>query len=157
MKRLITILLICLCSSVFGAKAQSVSSKDSLSIKTTPNVVKLDSLTMEYIDAIYNQTIAIKPRYKMYQTQNINILLKLDTATGGVWMVQYGTSDNEAVSVPVDDSSLLYSWDTIQAGRYEMYPTQNMYNFILLDTQLGYTYQVQWHTKKNSRMRFRIY
>ena len=30
-------------------------------------------------------------------------------------------------------------------------------DFILLDTQLGYTYQVQWHTKEKSRMRVRIY
>ena len=152
----------CFCCSVFGAKAQSdtisvVSSADNLVVEAKPQIVKLDSLTMEYIDAIYDQMVTSRPRYKMYSTQNINILLKLDTATGRVWMVQYGTGDNIGLSVPVDDSSLLYSWDTIQAGRFEMYPTQNMYNFILLDTQLGYTYQVQWHTKESSRMRVRIY
>ena len=152
----------CFCCSVFGAKAQSdtisvVSSADSLVVEAKPQIVKLDSLTMEYIDAIYNQIVSSVPRYKMYPTQNINILLKLDTATGKVWMVQYGTGDNIGISVPVDDSSLLYSWDTVQAGRFELYPTQNMYNFILLDTQLGNTYQVQWHTKEKSRMRVRIY
>ena len=162
MKKLITILIMCFCCSVFGAKAQSdttsvVSSADSLVVEAKPQIVKLDSLTMAYIDAIYDQMVTSRPRYKMYSTQNINILLKLDTATGRVWMVQYGTGDNIGLSVPVDDSSLLYSWDTIQAGRFEMYPTQNMYNFILLDTQLGYTYQVQWHTKEKSRMRVRIY
>ena len=150
----------CFCGSVFGAKAQAdtlIVSKDSLKTAVDLPTVKLDSLTMAYIDAIYNQIITSTPRYKMYPTQNINILLKLDTATGRVWMVQYGTGDNIGLSVPIDDSSLLYSWDTIQAGRFEMYPTQNMYNFILLDTQLGYTYQVQWHTKEKSRMRVRIY
>ena len=140
----------CFCCSVFGAKAQSdtlavETAKDTLAKVVEPPTVKLDSLTMEYIDAIYNQIITSTPRYKMYPTQNINILLKLDTATGRVWMVQYGTGDNIGLSVPVDDSSLLYSWDTIQAGRFEMYPTQNMYNFILLDTQLGYTDHVADH------------
>lgn len=160
MKKLISVLIMCFCGSVFGAKAQAdtlIVSKDSLKTAVDLPTVKLDSLTMAYIDAIYNQIITSTPRYKMYPTQNINILLKLDTATGRVWMVQYGTGDNIGLSVPIDDSSLLYSWDTIQAGRFEMYPTQNMYNFILLDTQLGYTYQVQWHTKEKSRMRVRIY
>ena len=162
MKKLITILIMCFCCSVFGAKAQSdtlavETAKGTLAKVVEPPTVKLDSLTMEYIDAIYYQIITSTPRYKMYPTQNINILLKLDTATGRVWMVQYGTGDNMGLSVPVDDSSLLYSWDTVQAGRFELYPTQNMYNFILLDTQLGNTYQVQWHTKEESRMRVRIY
>lgn len=162
MKKLITILIACFCCSVFGAKAQNdtltvASPIDSVAVVAKPQIVKLDSLTMEYIDAIYNQIVSSAPRYKMYPTQNINILLKLDTATGKVCMVQYGTGDNIGISVPVDDSSLLYSWDTVQAGRFELYPTQNMYNFILLDTQLGNTYQVQWHTKEKSRMRVRIY
>lgn len=152
----------CFCCSLFGANAQSdthtvVSSKDSIAAEAKPQIVKLDSLTMEYIDAIYNRMIVSTPRYKMYPTENINILLKLDTATGKVWMVQYGTGDKEGLSVPIDDSSLLNNWATPQAGRFEMYPTHNMYNFILLDTQLGDTYQVQWHTKENSRMRVRIY
>lgn len=30
------------------------------------------------------------------------------------------------------------------AGRFELYKTQNMYNFILLDTETGSTWQVQW-------------
>lgn len=59
--------------------------------------------------------------------------------------------------VPVDDSSLLYSWEDIEAGRFELYPTKNIYNFILIDTKKGYTYQVQWHTKESSRMRVGIY
>ena len=89
----------CFCCSVFGAKAQSntlaiETAKGTLAKVVEPPTVKLDSLTMEYIDAIYYQIITSTPRYKMYPTQNINILLKLDTATGRVWMVQYGTGDN---------------------------------------------------------------
>lgn len=163
MKKLLFFITICFASSLFTAEAQSdtlnvASPKDTLKTQIQKPTVKLDDLTLDYLDYIIGDKInECIPRYKMYPTQNINILLKLDTATGRVWMVQYGTGDNIRLSVPVDDSSLLYSWDTIQAGRFEMYPTQNMYNFILLDTQLGYTYQVQWHTKAKSRMRVRIY
>lgn len=84
------------------------------------------------------------PRYKMYQTENIYTLLKLDTATGKVWMVQYSLGDNVGMVVPVDDRTLLIPGIKEEAGRFELYPTKNMYNFILLDTKYGNTYQVQW-------------
>ena len=29
-------------------------------------------------------------------------------------------------------------------GRFTLYPTQNTYNFVMLDQLDGYTYQVQW-------------
>lgn len=85
-----------------------------------------------YISA---QNVQNVPRYKMYQTENIHILLKLDTATGKVWMVQYSLGDNTGMVVPVDDSSLLIPGIKEVAGRFELYPTKNMYNFILLDTK----------------------
>lgn len=37
------------------------------------------------------------------------------------------------------------------AGRFELYPTQNMYNFILLDTETGRTWQAQWSTNYSNR------
>lgn len=96
-----------------------------------------------------------KPRYKIYQTENIYNLLKLDTRTGRVWIVQYSMNDVESGETPilringsdpwiVDEES---GWD----GRFELYPTKNMYNFILLDSHLGRTYQVQWSTDPNYR------
>ena len=36
-------------------------------------------------------------------------------------------------------------------GRYELYKTQNLYNFILLDTATGATWQVQWSQDVKSR------
>ena len=97
------------------------------------------------------------PRYKMYQTDNIHILLKLDTATGKVWMVQYGTGDNIGMTVSVDSTSLLIEGAEEVAGRYELYPTKNMYNFIQIDTKQGNTYQVQWSVEPSNRMRVPIY
>ena len=93
----------------------------------------------------------------MYQTENIHILLKLDTATGKVWMVQYGTGDDIGMTVSVDSTSLLMEGAEEVAGRYELYPTKNMYNFILIDTKQGNTYQVQWSIEPSNRMRVPIY
>lgn len=106
-----------------------------------------------YISA---QNVQNVPRYKMYQTENIHILLKLDTATGKVWMVQYTLGDNTGMVVPIDDSSLLISGIKEEAGRFELYPTKNMYNFILLDTKYGNTYQVQWSFDIMNRVRIPI-
>jgi hypothetical protein len=36
-------------------------------------------------------------------------------------------------------------------GRFTLYPTENMYNFLLLDQIDGYVYQVQWSMTKDYR------
>ena len=38
-----------------------------------------------------------------------------------------------------------------QNGRFELYPTQNMYNFIMQDVITGQSYQVQWSNDENNR------
>ena len=147
MKKLISLLLMLCCFSAFEISAQTKSS----------NEVQLDSITMKRLRDIENILYSAKPRYKMYQTENIHILLKLDTVTGKIWMVQYALSDTKAVSVPIDNTSLLGDWDDYEHGRFELYPTKNMYNYILLDTKWGYTYQVQWSFEENKRFRIPIY
>ena len=42
-------------------------------------------------------------------------------------------------------------------GRFFLYPTQNMYNFILLDQVDGRTWQVQWSIDKDKRGTWAIY
>lgn len=162
MKRLITVLFACLCCSVFGAEAQSdthtvETTKDTLAMAVEPPTVKLDSLTMAYIDAIYDKIGMGTPRYKMYKTENTYNLIKLDTATGRVWQVQYRLGSTDSMTVAIDDSSLLGEYETLKAGRFELYDTNNMYQFILLDTETGRTWQVQWNTARDRRFRERIY
>ena len=42
-------------------------------------------------------------------------------------------------------------------GRFKLYPTGNMYNFIMVDVINGRTWQVQWSTKENERLVLRFY
>lgn len=42
-------------------------------------------------------------------------------------------------------------------GRYKLYPSQNIYNFILLDVINGNTYQVQWNIDEKKRFVNLIY
>ena len=77
--------------------------------------------------------------------------LKLDTRTGKVWQLQYSVNSDNYGEVVVSDLDLTYG-ENDKAGRFELYPTQNMYNFILLDTDKGYTFQVQWHPDVDKRI-----
>ena len=160
MKRLITILFACMCCSVFGAKAQTdvpnggALLKDILrTVVDTPST-ELDPTLVNYLDVIYSQLASSNPRFKMYKTTHDYISLKLDTATGKVWMVQIGMGDKASrMEIPVDDTSPLLDMSEAINGRYELYPTNNSYNFIMIDTHYGSTYQVQWHIENSKRFR----
>ena len=125
----------------------------------TDNKVTLEDLDKaKFIKELKEGLDFYSPRFKLYNTENIFLLIKLDTTTGALWLVQYETNTNTgAFETPIDDSSLLKSYDAETPGRYELYPTKNMYTFILLDTMWGYTYQVQWSPKIEERFRRRIY
>ena len=98
------------------------------------------------IVATQSEMTSNTPRYKMYKTVHDYILLKLDTATGRVWMVQIGMGDKSSRKVlAVDDTSPLRENDPAINGRFELYPTNNSYNFVMIDTYVGTIYQVQWH------------
>lgn len=159
MKRLITILFACLCGSVFGAKAQNNMSngaviKDILRTVVDGPAPQQDPVLVDYLDAIYRQVESSNPRFKMYKTTHEYILLKLDSATGRVWMVQYGMGEKSSrMEIAVDDSSPLSDADIAINGRFQLYPTNNSYNYIMIDTHVGTTYQVQWHTEPNKRFR----
>ena len=159
MKRLFFIALVICSLATFNSYAQT----DSLKTRTTSieNVeqkpLDVDSVTIAQIRAIYDRLENLVPRYKMYKTENIYHLIKLDTATGRVWQVQYRSGDVDSKTTVIDDYSLLWSWEKEVAGRFELYPTQNMYKFILVDTQDGRTWMIQWNIDSDRRFRERIY
>lgn len=93
-------------------------------------------------------------RFKLIPTKNMWIFIKLDTGNGRTWLVQYSTEDNRLETSLCDKPLVL---DPIPpAGRFELYPTENTYNFILLDKDFGTTYQVQWGVESKDRLRVPI-
>lgn len=88
-------------------------------------------------------------RYKLYPTENIHILLKLDTATGVLKLLQWNLKESGEFEVFLNEKDLSYGMHI--KGRYELYPTKNMFQFILIDTLLGATWHVQWGTKKEEQ------
>ncbi|MBQ8780030.1 MAG: hypothetical protein IJZ49_10010 [Alistipes sp.] len=93
--------------------------------------------------------------YKLYPTENMWTFLKLDTRTGKVWQVQYSVHNDSCGEVVVSDKDLTFGSND-KAGRFELYPTQNTYNFILLDKKDGTVVQMQWSMNADYRGLVRI-
>ena len=148
MKRLIICVIIFL-SAWNSSYAQSPTPKDSLVLSSK------DALLFEYLD-IYRSQLR-EPAYELYPTQNIWIFLKLNTMTGAVTLVQGGTDINKMFEVDLDSTSKIFSWDEPICGRFKLYPTQNIYNFMMLDQIDGRVWQVQWGVEEKSRIVTRIY
>lgn len=90
-------------------------------------------------------------RYKLFPTQNIWTFIKLDTQTGKMWLLQYSVNDNEErFEYDLNPDALVVNGKKVN-GRFELYPTQNIYNFILLDQIDGKTWQVQWSFDEENR------
>lgn len=90
--------------------------------------------------------------FQLFPTQNMWNFIKLNTQTGEMWQVQYAINDDESrVSVTMNDIVLISSTDKKVNGRFTLYPTENMYTFLLLDTFDGRVWQVQWSTKAGNR------
>lgn len=158
----ICLLLLCIVISN-GVYAQNIDS-----VKVTPKPHPLtqnqrDSLLMSIesnVEYLAKEAADLKKhvgRYKVYRTTNIYNSLKLDTATGQVTALQIGiNNDKSRFEYSVCDA-IETDYDWMIVGRYELYPTGNNYNFILIDTIFGRSYQVQWSTESNQCGRWRIW
>lgn len=98
-------------------------------------------------------------KFRLYPTANRYTYLRLNTTNGFIDIVQYSTTNAEdrmiyplSISPPLMS---LFNNGTLDGkptlDRYTIYPTQNVWNFLLLDQELGNTYQVQW--SQDSTMR----
>ncbi|MBQ5669747.1 MAG: hypothetical protein IIV29_03565 [Tidjanibacter sp.] len=91
--------------------------------------------------------------YEIYPTKNMWTFVKLDTRNGMMWQMQFTLKDEAEYRYATELST--YDLNTTgpknKAGRYELHETQNMYNFILLDTHTGRSWQVQWSTEAKNR------
>ena len=97
------------------------------------------------------QEIKENVRYKMFPTENIWTFLKLDTRSGKIWQVQYSINNDYRGEVELNNKALV-TGDAAENGRFTLYPTKNMYNFILLDQTDGKMWQVQWSMEDENRV-----
>ena len=95
--------------------------------------------------------------YKLYPTSNMWTFIKLDTATGKTWQVQYSVEgDKYRFETPLWTLSQLSYQEKETNGRFILVPTKNIHNFIMLDQVDGRVWQVQWSQDINNRGCIRI-
>ncbi|WP_033961262.1 hypothetical protein [Psychroserpens jangbogonensis] len=93
--------------------------------------------------------------FRLFSTNNKFNFIKLNTRNGQMWQVQWSLKSSQ-FEYPLSLTTLTSKEDE-KNGRFFLYPTTNMYNFVLLDQIDGRTWQVQWSFEENKRMVIRIY
>ena len=78
--------------------------------------------------------------YRLFSTQNIYTFLKLDTRAGRIWQLQWGDKEHSFVE-SINPKALVSGGNP---GRFTLYPTSNIFTFILLDQETGDAWHVQW-------------
>jgi hypothetical protein len=93
--------------------------------------------------------------FRLFPTTNMWTFIKLDTRNGLLWQVQYSLNPENRMVTYLNLDRLASVNEEVK-DRFTLYPTQNMYNFILLDQVNGKTWQVQWSTEYDNRGIFPI-
>ena len=89
--------------------------------------------------------------FRLFETSNIWTFILLNTANGRAWQVNYSLNDTPAVRLIINGDSLLPEGATPKNGRFTLQPTNNMYNFLLLDREDSRIWQLQWSLQSDSR------
>ena len=101
---------------------------------------------------VTNQNIIDKNSiYQLYPTSNIWTFLKLDTRNGRIWQVHFSINNEESQGELVLNDLELATKENQTIGRFTLYPTTNIYNFLLLDKIDGTVIQIQWSFDSKNR------
>ena len=93
-----------------------------------------------------DNTLSTANRFNLNETQNMWTFIMLDSYTGKTWQVQFSVKGEDYMFyTPINSYSLAYpliheNWE----NRFQLFETQNMWNFILLDSYTGRLWQVQY-------------
>lgn len=103
---------------------------------------------VEKLEKLENRTNTV---YEIYPTTNMWNFIKLNTRNGKMKIVQYTIKDdNGRFEYSLNETELVSS-DKEVNGRFKLQPTQNSFNYILLDQIDGRIWQVQWSFEANNR------
>ena len=96
--------------------------------------------------------------YRLFPTSNMYTYILLDTRYGLMQIVQWNTDEDYRFSYSLNADTLAVTTnDVAEPGRFTIYATTNIYNFLLLDTKDGKVWQVQWSTDSKKRLVVPIY
>ena len=84
----------------------------------------------------------------------VDVYKRQDTMTGKIEIVQWSLDDDKEGSATLNDEDLSLGTG---CGTFELYPTKNIYQFLLLDKVTGRRWHVQWGFESSKRWIKRIY
>ncbi|MEI0551220.1 hypothetical protein R4K89_13040 [Brachyspira intermedia] len=108
------------------------------------------AITLNAQTTIYEPSQSVSAKYRLFRTTNMWTFLKLETTTGKIWILQYDVNGDDRFTVELNTEDLSGGKEKSH-GRFTLYPTANMYTFILLDQLYGNTWQVQWSFEPETR------
>lgn len=115
------------------------------------SITLLAQTQTKQIGTIQKRQVSENPIYQLFPTKNYWTFIKLDTRNGKMWQVHFSV-ENDINTEELDLNSLpLISKEKESSGRFTLYPTENMYNFLLLDQIEGTVVQVQWSIEATKR------
>lgn len=97
-----------------------------------------------------NQKSLLTVKYRLYPTQNMWTFIKLNTRNGKMWQIQFDVEENNRFETYLNILPLIEKEKEVN-DRFTLYPTKNMWTFILLDQYNGKTWQVQWSIEPENR------
>ena len=89
--------------------------------------------------------------YKLFPTQNLFTFIKLNTRNGQMWQIE-PDKVNKNKAVATLSATSLVSAEEEKNGRFFLYPTTNIFSFILLDQIDGRMWQVSWGREKDRKV-----
>ncbi len=127
-------------------------------IKIIHTFIFVSLTTIAYAQAQKNKTLTIpistptinSPIYQLFPTKNIWTFIKLDSRNGKMWQVQFDLTGENRGENTLNSIPLVTEEKEIK-GRFTLYPSENIYNFLLLDQIDGNVYQVQWSMEEKNR------
>lgn len=140
MKKLLYLAL-CIIPLLLSACKGEVDEKE-LTYKENLMFNKLDALQKHVKEDIY----------ELYPTKNMWTFLKLNTITGQIWIVQWSTESHNRFTYELNTTYRVKDEHNLVPGRFSLYPTENIYNFILMDNISGECWQVQWSFDEKERL-----
>lgn len=155
MKKFLFFLLILLIpflgmAQTVGKKQESTKSSQGKNIyallSKIDTLLTINNMLLEQIEI----DSSLKGRFKLYKTENNFNFLELDTKTGKIKQVQWSLDEKNEGSFVINNVDL--SWGTgYGSGSFELYPTSNIFQFILIDKTNGRKWHVQWGLKNANR------
>jgi len=88
--------------------------------------------------------------YQLFPTQNTWTFLKLNTRNGTIWQVQFDVEGDNRFETYLNLIPLVEK-EKETDNRFTLYPTQNIWTFILFDQIDGKSWQVQWNQEPENR------